>query len=136
MKELRIAGISYAEIGEKFGLSLQRIEQIVNRKPNKNVVKVYPNDLAPIRMSRNMTATEVAAIFGRSKAWLSKLEHGEFYISKDVYNKFLEIYNVDKIDGVRFKRSERDADMDLLKKENEMLKYLLSYVINNGFKED
>lgn len=132
IKELRIAGMTYAEISEKFGISIQRVEQIINQKPKCKVIKDYPNDLAPIRISRNMTASEVAAMFGKSNAWMTKVEHGGGRISRETYNKFLEIYNVDKIDGVKIKdNKEIDARIELLEKENTMLMELLSFYVNS-----
>lgn len=136
IEECRALGMTYAKIGEKYGISRQRVEQILHERYKKRkcckIINDNPNTLYNLRITKGMTQYEVATWMEKSISWVSRIENGRFkYIREDIYKKLLKLYNVETIDGVNIKRKKTSVGSYSLNKEFVKLVKDTAKKINN-----
>lgn len=120
-EKCKAEGMTYEEIGEKYGISKQRVYQILSNKPKPTKKpKHYPNGLQAARIAKGIETTEIAERYGKTKSWVSKLEHGEMTIKESMYTDLCKLYGVDKIEGLRI----RGRDKEYIEQLEETIKKL------------
>ena len=119
-EKCRAEGMTYEEIGKKYGISKQRVYQILSNKPKPTKKPKPANGLQAARIAKGIEATEIAERYGKTQSWVSKLEHGELAIKESMYTDLCKLYGVDKIDGLRI----RGKDKEYIEQLEETIKKL------------
>lgn len=125
-EECRNMGMTYEEIGKKFGISRQRVHQLLNME-SKQVYRnglYYGNGLRAAREAKGIKCIEIAERYGKSKSWVTKLEQGATRIKRSIYEDLCRLYEVDEIEGVIIK-NEKEGTKEMLKRlieENKRLR--------------
>ena len=82
-------------------------------------------ELRRLRVTSKIKAKDIALAYGKSTAWVTKMERGEIAITKELYSQLKATYLEHTANTYSDQLDDLVEQVTFLKKENQRLRYLL-----------